>query len=77
MSEFWLNLFGVDPSIVPQDADLQFAFTSEPRSWVAFVLVAAVIAGLWGVFFLYRREHGDGPRWFWRCCGRWCCYCCW
>lgn len=63
MSEFWLNLFGVDPSIVPQDADLQFAFTSEPRSWVAFVLVAAVIAGLWGVFFLYRREHGDGPRW--------------
>ncbi len=37
--------------------------TNLPTSWGVFVLIAVIVAVLWGVFYLYRREIDTCPPW--------------
>lgn len=55
--------FGYDRSAVPPDSKVEFLFTSMPESWGVFVLIAAVVAMLYGVIYLYRRELATCPQW--------------
>lgn len=56
MNDFWLNLLGVDPATIPDDARTGFTLLHEPHSWTVFPALAGVLAVMYGVFWLYRRE---------------------
>lgn len=58
-----LRLVGFDTERIPQDADVQLAWTNAPQSWKVFLLLAFTAAIAYGVVFLYRREIETCPRW--------------
>jgi hypothetical protein len=59
--DFWLKILGIDAGRIPADAQTEWVFTHGVYSWKAFVFVAAALALVYGVFFLYRRERTDCP----------------
>ncbi len=61
LSDLWLKLLGVDTSGIPGGATTDFVWTHAPRSWWVFVMVAVVVALLWAVAALYRRELNACP----------------
>ncbi|MEX2188900.1 MAG: hypothetical protein WD875_18975 [Pirellulales bacterium] len=62
MNDLWLRVIGVSPDRIPEDATRDFLWTHAPQSWGVFVLIAAVLAGALGIFYLYRREISSCPR---------------
>jgi len=61
VNDFLLKLLGVPADSVPADAAKEYILTRYPQSLGVFVLVAAVLAGGWLVFYLYRREISTCP----------------
>ncbi|HUE72636.1 MAG TPA: hypothetical protein VMP01_17250, partial [Pirellulaceae bacterium] len=47
----------------PPGSKTVLELTNLPTSWGVFVLIAVVVAVLWGVFYLYRREIDTCPLW--------------
>jgi len=58
-----LQFFAGDRGTVSADAQPELSWTNLPTSWGVFVLLALVAFGLYGVFWLYRREIDSCPRW--------------
>jgi hypothetical protein len=58
-----LRLVGYDFGSSPAGAEPQVQWTNLPASWGVFVLIAAVLAILWAVYSLYRKEIDTCPLW--------------
>ena len=59
-----LWLLGFDElRAAPPGSKTVLELTNFPTSWGVFVLIAVVVAVLWGVFYLYRREIDTCPLW--------------
>jgi len=58
-----LRLLGVDTSSIPGDPQVQISWLRMPESLGVFVLIVIVLAAMYGVFWLYRREIDACPRW--------------
>jgi hypothetical protein len=58
----WIqHLLGIDSGSIPDEADVQLAWTNAPRSWEVFVYLGVVAALIYLVVFLYRREIDTCP----------------
>ncbi|MDX1944382.1 MAG: vWA domain-containing protein [Pirellulaceae bacterium] len=58
-----LSWVGYDFATSPPDAKPEIQWTNLPASWGVFVLIAVVLAVLWAVFSIYRREIETCPTW--------------
>ena len=64
MSKTILQLLGFDLDNIPPGADWEFVwtFTDALESWRIFAYIGVVVALIYGVFFVYRREMDTCPR---------------
>ncbi|MEM9479387.1 MAG: hypothetical protein AAGA58_07020 [Verrucomicrobiota bacterium] len=58
-----LQIFGIDESAAPANAELEFSFTHLPQSWAVFVFIGGLVALVWLSFWLYRREKTEAGQW--------------
>ena len=61
MNELWLKLLGVPPERIPEGATTAFDFANMPDSWRLFLMIGLIALGVWGIFYLYRRESKTCP----------------
>jgi len=64
MNELLLRLIGIDPAVVPPEAEAVPILTHAEmlESWRGFVFVGVLLALVYGIFWLYRREINTCPR---------------
>lgn len=64
MNDILLRLIGIDPATVPPDAEVAPVLTGAElvESWRVFLFAGAVLALVYGIFWLYRREISTCPR---------------
>lgn len=58
-----LRGLGVRTDGTPPDARAEWVWTNLPTSWVVFVMLALLAAGLYAIVALYRREIASCPIW--------------
>ncbi len=62
MNDLLMRLLGVPADRMPEGATSEFLLSGGPRSWGVFLLIGVVIAGVLGIFYIYRREISTCPR---------------
>ncbi|MFP4026840.1 MAG: hypothetical protein ACLFWL_03525 [Candidatus Brocadiia bacterium] len=61
MLDLWLKIIGKSDTRIPDGANVRFVLKHAPKSWMVFVLVAVLLALLYGVWRLYRNENNTCP----------------
>ena len=63
MNSWWQYIPGLDPSSLPERAEVEFIWQYPPGPWLSWLIV--LLAGLCvtGVLVMYRREAAACPRW--------------